>query len=134
MTEETNNQVLSTESAEKSTEQVNLNTENTKTNTDVTEKDTIQADIEKIESAIAQLKEAGEDLFSEEIANLNLKLDNAKAEAEKLATDAQANVQQAVTELKTVEQSFAQKYGQAAAHGVEIILLGVIAGKLLGVL
>jgi hypothetical protein len=34
----------------------------------------------------------------------------------------------------TVEKSLVQKYGQAVAHGVEIVLLGIIAGKLLGVL
>ena len=35
-------------------------------------------------------------------------------------------------ELVTAEQTFIQKYGQATAHGVEIVLLLVIVGKLLG--
>lgn len=55
-------------------------------------KEKLQEDIEKVEAAIATLKADGEDLFSEEIANLNKKLENAKAE---LIADAKEELQQA---------------------------------------
>lgn len=44
--------------------------------------DAVQTDIEKIEAEIDRLTETGEDLFSEEIANLKTKLAKAKAEIE----------------------------------------------------
>lgn len=59
-------------------------------------------------------------------------------EFEQKITEKEAEVKEEIekvgTELLTIEQTFTQKYGQATAHGVEIILLVVIAGKLLGVL
>lgn len=76
----------------------------------------IKNDIAKMESAIEQLKVAGEDLFAEEIKNLQTKIENAKAEAE--------------NKIVTAEQNFVQKYGQVIAHAVEIVFLGVILYKL----
>lgn len=76
----------------------------------------VQNDIKKMEAAIAQMKTAGADLFSEEIKNLQIKIENAKTEAE--------------TAVVTVEQSIVQKYGTGAAQVVEIVLLGTILYKL----
>ena len=79
--------------------------------------------IEQTKTAIANLETAGAELFKAEISALKEKLATLEAEAQQIGA-----------ELVTVEQNFAKKYGQAIAHGVEIILLVVIAGKLLGVL
>ena len=49
---------------------------------------------------------------------------------EKIKTEAA----DATNDLITAEQTLAQKYGQAAAHTVEIILLAAILGKLFGVI
>ena len=76
----------------------------------------VQNDIKKMEAAIAQMQADGADLFSEEIKNLQVKIANAKTEAE--------------TAVATVEQSIVQKYGTGAAHVVEIVLLGTILYKL----
>jgi len=75
----------------------------------------VKNDIAKMEAAIAQMQAAGADLFSEEIKNLQVKIANAKAEAE--------------TAITTVEQSIVQKYGTFAAHAVEIVFLAVILYK-----
>ena len=76
----------------------------------------VQNDIAKMEAAIAQMQAAGADLFSEEIKNLQIKIANAKTEAE--------------TAVATVKQSIVQKYGTGAAHVVEIVLLVTILYKL----
>lgn len=75
----------------------------------------VKNDITKMEAAIARMKTAGADLFSEEIKNLQVKIENAKTEAE--------------TAVVTVEQSIVQKYGTFAAHAVEIVFLAVILYK-----
>jgi len=79
--------------------------------------------ISQVKASIASLEDAGSDLFKAEISALKEKLAALEAEA-----------QQIVSDVQMAEQSFAKKYGQAAAHGVEIILLAIIAGKLLGAL
>lgn len=76
----------------------------------------IKNDITKMESAIEQLKTSGEDLFKDEIKNLQTKIENAKAEAE--------------NKIVTVEQNFVQKYGQVIAHIVEIVFLSIILYKI----
>lgn len=87
----------------------------------------IKQDIEKMKAAIEQMKAAGEDLFSEEIKNLQTKIENAEVEA-KAETE---NVVEVVTQT---ENSFAQKYGANIVKGVELVFLGLIAGRILGVL
>ena len=117
-----------------SDETITTTTKGAETPATVDSKAAIQADIETIKAAIADLKGKGEDLFSEEIANLSLKLKNAEAELESLVVDVKDDAQQLVDELKTYEQSFAQKYGQGIAHGLEIVLLVAVLGKLFGVI
>lgn len=65
-------------------------------------KEKLQEDIKKVEDAIAALKADGEDLFSEEIANLTKKLENAKAE---LAADVSEGMQQAEDKAKSFWQA-----------------------------
>ena len=91
----------------------------------VTELTAVQKDLERINTAIDQLKAASEDLFADEIATL-------EARAQVIATKIEEETNELTTEIKAIEQTFVQKYGQAAAHAVEILLLAVIAGKLLG--
>jgi hypothetical protein len=50
--------------------------------------------------------------MTEEIENLQTKIENAKVEAK--------------NKIVTAEQNFGQKYGQVIAHAVEIVFLGVI--------
>lgn len=71
----------------------------------------IQEDIAKIESHILALVADGEDLFSEEIANLRIKLVNAQAELASLAEDAEAEAQKIKDEVKTWAQQFREKHG-----------------------
>ena len=87
----------------------------------------IKQDIEKMKAAIEQMKAAGEDLFSEEIKNLQTKIENAEAEAK-------AETENVVEVVAQTEQSFVQKYGTGTVKGVELVLLGLIAGRILGVL
>lgn len=87
----------------------------------------VQTDIQNIEAQITALETAGAELFADEIASL-------KAKAEALKAKVEADVKAVETELVTIEQTFFQKYGQAAAHIIEIVLLGFIAGRLLGVI
>jgi hypothetical protein len=97
-------------------------------------KTAVQTDIEKIEARIADLKADSEELYADAIKALEDKRDalvaEAKATVEQVETNVKNDVQEAETEVKT----FWQKYGQAIAHGAEIILLGYIAGRLAGVL
>ena len=83
----------------------------------------IKQDIEKMKVAIEQMKAAGEDLFSEEIKNLQVKLENAEKE---LNSESEKVVE--VSNQK--EQSFVQKYGAGTARIVEIVLLGLILYRL----
>lgn len=87
----------------------------------------VQTDIQTIEVQIAALEAAGKDLFADEITSL-------KAKAEALMVMAVAEAKEIEAEAITIEQTFFQKYGQAAAHVVEIVLLAYIAGRLAGVL
>lgn len=81
---------------------------------------TEQTNIEKVKAAIAQLEEAGADLFQEEIAKLSTKLTELEAEAKE-------EVKETVTEVKTFWQKL--EPWQRTTH---TILLAVILAKLLG--
>jgi len=87
----------------------------------------VQNDIARIEAAITDLVGQGETLFADEIAALKQKRDAliAKAEAEAKAAEG---------DIETAEQKFIAEYGTATAHGVEIVLLLGIIGKLFGVI
>ena len=74
-----------------------------------------ETDIDRMKAAVNQLKAAGEDLFKDQIAQLEEKIEAA----EKAAA---ANIQE-------VEQTIIQKYGQVIAHAVEICILAVILYK-----
>ena len=82
-----------------------------------------KANIEKMKVAIEQMKAAGEDLFKDEIATLQEKIDTAEKEAA-------AEAEKVVEQVKEVEQNFVQKYGAGAARAVEIVLLATILYKL----
>jgi len=64
-------------------------------------KEEVQNDITKIEASIAQMQASGADLFSEEIKNLQIKIANAKAEAE-AAIDTVQITDEATQETATV--------------------------------
>ncbi len=76
----------------------------------------IKQDIEKMEAAIVQLKAGGEELFADQIAALQNKIDTLKAEAA-------AAVDQAVDDVNATEQNFVEKYGAGIARAIEIVLL-----------
>ena len=81
--------------------------------------------IEQMKALIAQLELLGQAEVTDEIQALKQKV--AELEAKAIV-----EAEQVGEELVTAEQTFIQKYGQATAHGVEIVLLLVIVGKLLG--
>lgn len=83
----------------------------------------IQQDIEKMEAAIAQLKAGGEELFTDQIAEVQTKIDALKAEAA-------AEAEKVVEVVNQTEQTFVQKYGAGTARAVEIALLALILYKL----
>ena len=87
----------------------------------------IQQDIEKMQAAIEQLKNLGEELFSDQIAVLQNKIDDLKAEAA-------AAVDELAGQVKAAEQNFVQKYGAAITRAVGITLLALIAGRVFGVI
>ena len=87
----------------------------------------IQQDIEKMEAAIAQLKTIGEELFADQIAVLQNKIDDLKAEAV-------ATVDELAGQVKDAEQNFVQKYGAAITRATGIGLLVLIAGRVFGVI
>ena len=87
----------------------------------------IQQDIEKMQAAIEQLKNLGEELFSDQIAVLQNKIDDLKAEAV-------ATVDELAGQVKDAEQNFVQKYGVAITRAVGIALLALIAGRVFGVI
>jgi hypothetical protein len=86
-----------------------------------------QKDLEQIQAAITALETADGELVKEEIAAL-------KAKEQAIVDKIKADTVESITEGKQAGQTFAQKYGQALAHGIEMILLGVILGKLFGVI
>lgn len=94
----------------------------------------VQTDLQKTEAAITALKTAGEALFTDEIAALEAKRDALIAEVEAEIKAAETDVKEAGAKFITAEQTFAQKYGQAIAHVIEIALLAYIAGRLAGVI
>jgi hypothetical protein len=87
----------------------------------------VQNDVVRLKAAIAALEETGKELFQDEIAALKQKLVGLE---EKAKVEAAA----AVAEAVQAEQTFLQKYGQAAVHTIEIALLAAILGKLFGVI
>jgi GTPase involved in cell partitioning and DNA repair len=87
----------------------------------------IQQDIEKMQAAIEQLKNLGEELFFDQIAVLQNKIDDLKAEAV-------ATVDELAGQVKDAEQNFVQKYGVAITRAVGITLLALIAGRVFGVI
>jgi hypothetical protein len=94
----------------------------------------IQTDIETMKVAIAQFETAGAKLFPDELAAMKQKLADMEAEAETVAKKAETDVKEFAGKLMTIEQTFMQKYGQAIAHGIEIVLLSYIVGRLAGVI
>ena len=74
-----------------------------------------ETDIDRMKAAVNQLKAAGEDLFKDQIAQLEEKIEAAEKAAE--------------TNIQEVEQTIIQKYGQVIAHAVEICILAVILYK-----
>ena len=79
--------------------------------------------ITKMEAALEQLKAAGADLFADEIKNLQVRIENAKAEAT-------AEVEKAVDEVNHINQNFIEKYGAGIARAIEIGLLMAVLYKL----
>jgi hypothetical protein len=57
----------------------------------------IKQDIEKMKAAIEQLKASGEDLFAEEIKNLQTKIENAEKEAAAAAENTVQQTEQAAS-------------------------------------
>jgi hypothetical protein len=93
-----------------------------------------QSDIDSMKIAIVQFEAAGAKFFPDELAAMKQKLADMEAEAEAAIKVAETDVKEACAKLVTAEQTFVQKYGQAIAHGLEIILLAYIAGRLAGVI
>ena len=87
----------------------------------------IKMDIEKMQAAIEQLKAGGEELFTDQIAAIRANIDALKAEAVAAGDELAGQV-------KSAEQNFVQKYGTAIVKGVELVLLGLITGRILGVI
>ena len=83
----------------------------------------IQQDIEKMEAAIEQLKNLGEELFSDQIAVLQNKIDDLKAEAA-------VEVEKAVGGVNHINQNLVEKYGTGVARAIEIGLLVAVLYKL----
>ena len=83
----------------------------------------IKMDIEKMESAIMQLKAGGEELFADQIAALQNKIDALKAEAV-------AETEKVVDEVNHINQNFVEKYGSGIARAIEIALLVAVLYKL----
>ena len=102
-------------------DEVNVNTQVVENAVDVEEP--VQTDLEKLEAALAQLKVASEDLFADQIQELETKIATEKAKVE-------AEVEKVVEVVNQTEQTFVQKYGAGAARAVEIALLALILYKL----
>ena len=83
----------------------------------------IQQDIEKMQAAIEQLKNLGEELFSDQIAVLQNKIDDLKAEAA-------VEVEKAVDGVNHINQNLVEKYGAGVARAIEIGLLVAVLYKL----
>ena len=94
----------------------------------------VQTDIENMKTAIAQFEESGAKYFPDQLTAMKQKLVEMEAAAEVKVQEVETEVKGAVDKAVTAEQTFLQKYGQAIAHGAEIILLAYIAGRLAGVL
>ena len=98
----------------------------------------VQDDIKKMEDAIANLKAGGEELFADEIKNLEAKLTAAKQEAEKeavaTAQEVKTDVEKVGGEIKQGEEDFVKKYGSTITNGLKIVLLAAIAGRLFGII
>ena len=87
----------------------------------------VKENIEKLETALEQLKAAGADLFADEIENLQVRIENAKAEAA-------AAVDELAGQVKAAEQNFVQKYGANITRATGIAILALIAGRVFGVI
>ena len=83
----------------------------------------IKMDIEKMQAAIVQLKAGGEELFSDQIAVLQNKIDDLKAEAV-------VEVEKAVDGVNNINQNLVEKYGAGVARAIEIGLLVAVLYKL----
>jgi len=80
-------------------------------------------DLEKLQAALKTLKQAGEMLFADQIAEIESKIEEEKAKVE-------AETEKVVEVGTQTEQSFVQKYGAGTARTIEIVLLGLILYKL----
>jgi molecular chaperone DnaK (HSP70) len=94
----------------------------------------VQADIDSMKAAIAQFGTAGAKYFPDELAAMQQKLADMEVKAAAKAETIKEEIQQEAGKLMTIEQSFAQKYGNAIGHVLEIGLLAYIAGHLVGVI
>ena len=83
----------------------------------------IKMDIEKMQAAIEQLKAGGEELFADQIAALQKKIDDLKAEAA-------SEVEKAVDGVNHINQNLVEKYGAGVARAIEIGLLVAVLYKL----
>jgi hypothetical protein len=82
-------------------------------------------DICKIREVVQRLRSVDSELFADLITLLQQRLENMEAQV-------RGEAERVAVEAKAAEQTFVQKYGAATVHGVEIVLLAIIAGKLLG--
>ena len=82
-----------------------------------------QTDLEKLQAALQTLKQTGETLFADQIAEIESKIEEEKAKVE-------AETEKVVEVAIQTEQSFVQKYGAGTARTIEIVLLGLILYKL----
>ncbi|MDU2063795.1 MAG: hypothetical protein E6713_03055 [Sporomusaceae bacterium] len=114
---EENNQTQTTETVATPTETATVATE---------QKTAVQVDIGKIEAHMAALKADGEELFADQIKELEKKRDE-------LVAQAKAEVQAVETDVQTFEQKHRVAIGYLI-DAVKIVLGVVIAGKFLGVI
>ena len=89
----------------------------------------VQTDIERMQDAVGKLRAAGEELFAQQIKEIETKIE---VEKERIAAQAEAAKKAVTATIDQVEETVTNKYGKKAWEIIKAVALAAILYGLFG--
>lgn len=89
----------------------------------------VQTDIERMQAAVEKLRAAGEDLFTQQIKEIETKIE---VEKKRIAAQAEAAKKDVAATIDQVEETMTSKYGKKAWEILKAVALAAILYGLFG--
>ena len=89
----------------------------------------VQTDIERMQATVGKLRAAGEDLFAQQIKEIETKIE---VEKERIAAQAEAAKKEVTATIDQVEETVTNKYGKKAWEIIKAVALAAILYGLFG--